>query len=374
MLNTSCKDWLLLLPFLALLCLMYTPAPANGQAAVRIKDLARVRIGEELQLTGIGLIIGLEGTGDGRQASFTINMLANYMNRMNLVVDPNAIRVRNVAAVSATAKLSPFDRKGGYMDIQVASLGDAASLQGGTLLRTPLAGPDGTVYVQAQGPVSIGGFNLGGGGGGSVRKNHTVVGTIPNAGIIVEEVRKLVDVDEEVDLLLYEPDWTTAARTAWAIDEFFGEFGLAQAVDAGTIKIKISPELVEPQQVTEFLAEMEKISVIPDLPARIVVNERTGTVIIGENVSVSAVAMSHGSLQLKIPGDAGGDLFGGDAEVVEEPDHLHPIISSFDVGAMPTVRELVRNLNALGVTPRDLISILQSLKTAGALRADLVIQ
>lgn len=374
MLNTSYKDWLLLLPFLALLCLMYTPAPANGQAAVRIKDLARVRIGEELQLTGIGLIIGLEGTGDGRQATFTINMLANYMNRMNLVVDPNAIRVRNVAAVSATAKLSPFDRKGGYMDIQVASLGDAASLQGGTLLRTPLAGPDGTVYVQAQGPVSIGGFNLGGGGGGSVRKNHTVVGTIPNAGIIVEEVRKLVDVAEEVDLLLYEPDWTTAARTAWAIDEFFGEFGLAQAVDAGTIKIKISPERVEPQQVTEFLAEMEKISVIPDLPARVVVNERTGTVIIGENVSVSAVAMSHGSLQLKIPGDAGGDLFGGDAEVVEEPDHLHPIISSFDVGAMPTVRELVRNLNALGVTPRDLISILQSLKTAGALRADLVIQ
>ncbi len=348
--------------------------PAVGQAAVRIKDLARVQIGEELQLTGIGLIIGLEGTGDGRQARFTINMLANYMKRMNLTVDPNAIRVRNVAAVSATAKLSPFDRKGGYLDIQVASLGDAASLQGGTLLRTPLAGSDGTVYVQAQGPVSIGGFNLGGGGGGSVRKNHTVVGTIPNAGIIVEEVRRLVDVDEEVDLLLYEPDWTTAARTAWAIDEFFGEFGLAQAIDAGTIKIKISPELVDPQQVTEFLAEMEKVSVIPDLPARIVVNERTGTVIIGENVSVSAVAMSHGSLQLKIPGDAAGDLFGGDAEVVEEPDHLHPIISSFDVGAMPTVRELVRNLNALGVTPRDLISILQSLKTAGALRADLVIQ
>jgi flagellar P-ring protein precursor FlgI len=374
MLNTSPKDWLPLLSWLALLCLMYTPAPANGQAAVRIKDLARLRIGEELQLTGIGLIIGLEGTGDGRQASFTINMLANYMNRMNLVVDPNAIRVRNVAAVSATAKLSPFDRKGGYMDIQVASLGDAASLQGGTLLRTPLAGPDGTVYVQAQGPVSIGGFNLGGGGAGSVRKNHTVVGTIPNAGIVVQEVRKLVDADQEVDLLLYDPDWTTAARTAWAIDEFFGEFGLAQAVDAGTIKIKISPELVEPQQVTEFLAEMEKISVIPDLPARVVVNERTGTVIIGENVSVSAVAMSHGSLQLKIPGEAARDLFGGDAEVVEEPDHLHPIISSFDVGAMPTVRELVRNLNALGVTPRDLISILQSLKTAGALRADLVIQ
>ena len=191
-----------MLSLIGLLCLSST-APVTGQAAVRIKDLARVQMGDELQLTGIGLIIGLEGTGDGRQARFTINMLANYMKRMNLTVDPNAIRVRNIAAVSATAKLSPFDRKGGYIDIQVASLGDAASLQGGTLLRTPLAGPDGTVYVQAQGPVSIGGFNLGGGGAGSIRKNHSVVGTIPNAGIIVEEIPRLVDVDDEVDLLLY---------------------------------------------------------------------------------------------------------------------------------------------------------------------------
>ena len=367
--------WLSRTPLLLLALSLLPAAPGWGQAPVRIKDMARVQIGQELQLTGVGLIIGLDGTGDGRQARFTLNMLANYMKRMNLTVDPNAIRVRNVAAVSATAKLSPFDRKGGYLDIQVASLGDAASLQGGTLLRTPLAGPDGTVYVQAQGPVSIGGFNLGGGGGGSVRKNHTVVGTIPNAGIIVDEVPRLVDVDNAIDLFLYDPDWTTAARTAWAIDEYFGEFGLAQAVDAGTIKIRISPEVAEPQKMTEFLADMEKITVVPDLPARVVVNERTGTVIIGENVSVSAVAMSHGSLKLKIPGEAGGDLFGGgDAEVVEEPDHLHPIISSFDVGAMPTVRELVRNLNALGVTPRDLISILQSLKTAGALRAELVIQ
>jgi flagellar P-ring protein precursor FlgI len=132
----------------------------------------------------------------------------------------------------------------------------------------------------------------------------------------------------------------------------------------------------DPQLLTEFMADIEKVTVVPDLPARVVVNERTGTVIIGENVSVSAVALSHGSLKLKIPGDAGdgGDLFGGEAEVEEQPDHLHPILSSFDVGAMPTVRELVRNLNALGVTPRDLISILQSLKAAGALRADLIIQ
>lgn len=352
---------------------------ASGVSAsvpVRIKDMARLQIGQEIQLTGMGLIIGLEGTGDGRQASFTLRMLANMMNRMQLTVDPTQIRVRNVAAVSATAMLSPYHRRGSKIDVQVASLGDAETLQGGTLLRTPLMGPDGQVYVQVQGSVSIGGFNLGGGGAGSVQKNHTVVGNIPNGGLVTAEIERLQDVDGHIELLLYEADWTTAARTAWAIDEFFGEFGLATAVDAGTIHIRVDAELTDPQLMTEFMADIEKVTVVPDLKARVVVNERTGTVIIGENVSVSAVAMSHGSLKLKIPGDGGdgGDLFGGEAEVVEEPDHLHPMINSFDVGAMPTVRELVRNLNALGVTPRDLISILQSLKTAGALRADLIIQ
>ena len=320
---------------------------AGAAAAVRIKDLGKVQVGQEMQLTGLGLIIGLDGTGDGRQASFTLKMLANMMQRMNLAVNPNAIRVSNVAAVSATATLSPYHRSGGRIDVQIASLGDAESLQGGTLLRTPLLGPDGKAYVQVQGPVSIGGFNIAA-GGGRVRKNHAVVGYVPNGGLIVAPIERLIDVDQEIELLLYEADWTTAARTAWAIDEFFGEYGLAQAVDAGTIKIKAGPEVEEPQLLTEFIAEIEKITVVPDLPARVVVNERTGTVFIGENVSVSAVALSHGSLKLKIPGQATGDAFGGEPVVEEEPDHLHPIISSFDVGAMPTVRELVRNLNALG--------------------------
>lgn len=361
---------------LPLILLLLSAAVAEASVPVRIKDMARIRVGQEMQLTGMGLIIGLDGTGDGRQATFTLRMLANMMNRMQLTVDPNAIRVSNVASVSATATLSPFHREGSRIDVQVASLGDAETLQGGTLLRTPLMGPDGQVYVQVQGPVSIGGFNLGGGGPGSVQKNHTVVGSIPNGGLVTNQMRRPTDVSGNIQLLLYEADWTTAARTAWAIDEFFGEFGLATAVDAGTIEVRIDPQMNDPQLLTEFMADIEKVTVVPDLPARVVVNERTGTVIIGENVSVSAVALSHGSLKLKIPGDAGdgGDLFGGEAEVEEEPDHLHPILSSFDVGAMPTVRELVRNLNALGVTPRDLISILQSLKAAGALRADLIIQ
>ena len=260
------------------------------------------------------------------------------------------------------------------MDVQVASLGDASSLQGGTLLRTSLAGPDNKVYVTASGPTSIGGFNLGGGAPGSVRKNHTVVGYVPSGGMVIEEIEKLEDVDPDLTLMLYEADWTTATRAAFAIDSYFGEPYLATAVDPSTIVITISPERGVPQQLAGFIAAIEKIKVVPDLPARVVVNERTGTVIIGDNVSVSAVALAHGSLKLKIPSDAQGDLFGGGAEVEEEPDHLHPIISSFNMGAMPTVRELVRSLNALGVTPRDLISILQGLKTAGALRAELIIQ
>ena len=362
-----------LVPYAALVLLGALVGPALASLPVRIKDMAKIQMGEEQQLTGIGLVIGLEGTGDGRQASFTFNMLANMMNRMQLAVDPNQIRVRNVAAVTATATLSPFARKGSKVDIQVASLGDAGSLQGGQLVRTNLIGPDGRVYVTAQGPVSIGGFNLGGGGAGSVRKNHSVVGYVPSGGLVIDEQEKLVDLRPEINLMLYEPDWTTAIRTALAIDSFFGEPGLAEAVDPGTVAIRMDPGAGR-QQTAEFMAEIEKIKVVPDIRARVVVNEKTGTVIIGENVSVTAVALSHGGLKLKIPGVAEGDAFGGGVEVEEEPDRLHPIINSFDVGAMPTVRELVRNLNALGVTPRDLIAILQGLKTAGALRAELIIQ
>ena len=347
---------------------------ADAQSAVRIKDLAKFQMGREEQLYGIGLVVGLEGTGDGRRAEFTFQMMANMIQRMGLAVTPAQVRVRNVASVGVTTTLSPFDHQGSRMDVQVASLGDANSLQGGTLLPTSLAGTDGKVYMTASGPTSIGGFNLGGGGAGSVRKNHSVVGYVPNGGMVTAELQKLEEIDRDLTLLLYDQDWTTATRTAFAIDSYFGEPFLASAVDPGTIVLTLSPERKEPRVLSEFIADVEKISIIPDLPARVVVNERTGTVIIGEHVSVSAVALSHGSLKLKIPGEAQTDLFGGGAEVEEEADHLHPIINSFNVGAMPTVRELVRSLNALGVTPRDLISILQGLKTAGALRAELIIQ
>ena len=364
----------LLLALGALLACLLHEASATATNQVRIKDLARVQMGEEVPLTGLGLVIGLEGTGDDRRAEFTFQMMANMMHHMNLAVDPDQMRVRNVAGVTVTALLPPFAREGSRIDVQAASLGDAGSLQGGTLLQSNLMGPDGTVYVTAQGPVSIGGFNLGGGAPGSVRKNHSVVGSVPNGGIVIAEVPRLEYLEPQIVLMLYDADWTTASRTAYAIETYFGERGLAKAVDPGTVVVALDSPRRPPEAMVSFVAEIEKIRVVPDIRARVVVNEKTGTVIIGENVSVSAVALSHGGLKLKIPSDAGDDIFGGSVEVEEEPDRLHPIISSFDVGAMPTVRELVRSLNALGATPRDLIAILQALKTAGALRAELIIQ
>ena len=365
-------EWMLALGLVGLLA-----GESRAETAVRLKDMAHLQMGEETQLTGMGLIIGLEGTGDGRQASFTTRMLTNMMGRMNLAVDPGQIRIRNVAAVSVTATLTPYVRKGSRFDIQAASIGDASSLQGGTLLLTNLMGADGKVYATGQGAVSIGGFNLGGAGAGSVRKNHSVVGSVPNGGLVIEEPARLERLGQEVILTLNDPDWTTSSRTAWAIDEFFGESGVAVAVDAGTIAVTIPGQFNSPLEMAGFLADLEKVVVIPDLPARVVVNEKTGTVIVGDHVSVAAVALSHGALKLKIPGDSGqaADPLGGQQVTVEEePDHLHPILNSFDVGAMPTVKDLVRNLNALGVTPRELIAILQALKTAGALRAELIIQ
>ncbi len=349
---------------------------ANGSAEpVRIKDLGRVQMGQELPLTGLGLVIGLNNTGDGRRAEFTFQMMANMMQHMSLAVTPDQVRVRNVAAVSVTATLSPFARRGNRIDVQVSSLGDASSLQGGTLLQALLMGADGRTYVTAQGPVSVGGFNLGGAGAGAVTKNHTVVGTIPGGGIVTEAPERLEQLDPQLVLALHQSDWTTASRVAYAVNSFFGEPDLAAAVDPATVTVQLDPLRAQPQALADFVAELEKITVVPDLPARVVVNERTGTVIIGENVSVSAVAISHGALRLKIPAEPNPDALAGNAaQVEEEPDRLHPILNSFDVGAMPTVRELVRNLNALGVTPRDLIAILQALKAAGALRAELIIQ
>ena len=243
----------------AVLVMLVAAVATEAQSDVRIKDLAKVQMGKEELLYGIGLVIGLEGTGDGRRAEFTFQMMSNMIVRQGISVTPAQVRVRNVAGAAVTATLSPFDRSGGRLDVHVASLGDASSLQGGTRLLTTLVGAEGRTYATASGPLSIGGFNLGGGGGGSVSKNHAVAGYIPNGGLVIDELEKLEEIERKITLMLYDKDWTTATRAAFGIDSYFGEPMLAQALDAGTVEVQVGPHRGSAQALSEFIAEIEKI-------------------------------------------------------------------------------------------------------------------
>jgi len=345
-------------------------APSHG---ARIKDIAQVQGMRINQLVGYGLVVGLNGSGDGTQAKFTLQSIANMMERMGINVDPNQVKVKNAAGVMVTANLPTFTKPGQRIDCVVSSIGDAKSLQGGTLLMTPLKGPDGKIYAIAQGPLSIGGFAAGGAGGG-VQKNHPTVGKIPNGAI----VERTVDVDlnnrTSITYSLNYPDITTVARMAEAINDALGQ-DVAKAVDPESVRIDIPPEFQG--NVVSFLSRIEAIEVDPDVKAKVVLDERTGTVVMGEDVRIKTVAVSHGNLSIQIketPQVSQPAPFGAGQTVVtpstqvkvkEEKAHLMVLESG------PTIGELVRALNAVGVTPRDLISILQSIKSAGALQAEL---
>ncbi len=345
---------------------------------IRLKDIGKIQTLQDAQLLGYGLVVGLEGNGDGRGAPFTIQALANLMRNMGVEVDPQQIRAKNTAAVMVTAKLSPFDRVGSNIDVTVSSVGDASSLEGGVLLLTPLqAGPpNGPAMAVAQGPVSIGGFNVEGGGGG-VSKNHPVVGRIPNGAIVQQELVSPGEIASSLTVLIRDPDYTTAARLARAIDLKFGN-RIADALDAGTIRLSVPRDRQSRGRFIEFISELETVSVIPDGHARVVVNERTGTIVVGEHVAISEVAIAHGSLTISIgptqtlqagvPSGPQAQLqLGGAVEVDEEKPR---------VLALPpasSVSDVAKALNALRVTPRDIIAIFQALKESGALRAELTI-
>ncbi len=346
---------------------------------VRLKDIAQVQTLQDLQLLGYGLVVGLEGEGDGRGAPFTIQAVANLMRNMGVEVNPQQIRAKNTAGVMVTARLSPFGRVGSTIDVTVSSVGDAANLSGGVLLMTPLQAslPDGPVMAIAQGPVSIGGFNVEGGGGAQFTKNHPVVGRVPNGGIVQQELVSPGEVASTLNVVLREPDYTTAARMARAIDVRFGA-RMASALDAGTIRVKVPLGRQASGVFIEFISELENISVIPDINARVVVNERTGTIVAGEHVALSEVAISHGNLtisvgpqetlQAGVPGGPQAQLQLGGAVEVEE--------SKPRMLALPpasSVSDVAKALNALKVTPRDIIAIFQALKRAGALKAELII-
>ncbi len=351
-------------------------APAPVQAA-RIKDIANFRGVRQNQLVGYGLVVGLDGSGDSTKSEFTQQSLSSLLERMGVTVDPEDIKVENVAAVMVTTDLPPFASSGSRIDVLVNSIGDAKNLQGGTLLLTPMKGVDGQVYAMAQGPVSTGGFSYGKGTGTGVQKNFPTAGRVVGGATIEREIRTRFNTREALTLALHKPDFTTATRMAMAINSAFAD-SLAKAADAGTVEVRI-PDLYIGRTV-EMVALIEGIGVTPDNISKVIINERTGTVIMGENVRIATIAIAHGNLSIQVnktdrvsqplPFSRTGDtVVTSDREMIVE-EGTNPL---FLVESGVSIGEVVRALNALGVTPRDLIAIFQALKAAGALQAELEI-
>jgi flagellar P-ring protein precursor FlgI len=340
--------------------------------AVRVKDLVEIQGVRENRLAGYGLIVGLNGTGDKTGSQFTIRSLANMLRNMGIQIDPGSLKVKNVAAVMVTANLPPFARSSQKLDCTVSSVGDATSLAGGTLILTPLLGPDGKVYAMAQGPISVGGFAVGGASGTGVTKNFPTVGTIPSGAVVERSVE--LDLGSEMTLVMNSPDFTTAHRLVSSINKRMGE-DIAQARDLSTIQISV-PDKYQ-GRIVDFVAMIETVDVTPDARAKVIVNERTGTVVMGDNVRVSTVAIAHGSLSIKIteePQVSQPTPFSGGVTTVTPQTGVTVEEGGQRLVMLPkgtTIGDLVSALNAIGVSPRDLVVILQCIKRTGALYADL---
>lgn len=344
-------------------------------APTRLKELASVEGVRENQLMGYGLVVGLAGTGDKRQTIFSAQTLTNLLNRMGVSVPPTAIQVTNTAAVMVTATLPPLAQPGTRIDVQVAAMGDAKSLQGGLLLMTPLMAADGQTYAVAQGSVVVGGF-VAGRAGTTQTLNHPTAGRIPS-GAIVERAAPAPASDSVVRIQLHRADFTTAARVAEALNRRFGasETPLARAENAALVTVR------PPQQYAgrpvELMAAIESLSIETDRKARIVINERTGTIAMGKEVRIAPVSILHGNLTIQIetafqvsqpaPFSQGATTVVPQVGVGVKEEKARDI--TLKEGA--TVEDLVRSLLAIGSTPRDVIAILQSMRAAGALDAEL---
>ena len=355
-------------------CLSIIAAQSLGANLVRLKDIASVSGIRQQQLIGYGLVIGLNGTGDGAGTKFTVQTLANMLDRLGIRTDPTKIKVGNVAAVIVTAWLPAFARSGARLDVTVSSLGDATSLQGGTLLMTPLHGPDGKIYAVAQGPLSIGGFSAAG-AGASAQKNHPTVARIPNGAIVERDSPTRFFPTGKLTVKLEEEDFTTAARVAAAINDLFP--GVARTLDAGAVQVTVPP--ARRHKIVEFISQLESIQVVPDCVARVVIDERTGTVVIGQDVQVGTVAVAHGNLSVVIKTDYGVSQPYPESKgkTVVVPDTTLDVSEEkrrlLLLHEAVTIKDVVGALNAVGVSPRDLIAILQAIKAAGALKAELKI-
>ena len=349
--------------------------PASTAWAIRLKELATFEGVRPNQIIGYGLVVGLNGTGDKDKTFFTNQSVANMLRHMDITVNPTTLKLKNVAGVIVTADLPPFVKPGTKIDILVSSLGDATSLQGGTLLVTPLKGVDSNIYAVAQGPLSVGGFAVTG-NAGSVQKNHPTVGRIVQGGTVEREVPIRWTGKEVMTMKLGQPDFTTAARVAEAVNSRLPGAS-ARPLDASSVEFSVPMNYRE--NLAMMVAELENLDVEPDAIGKVIIDERTGTVVVGENVKLSTVAVAHGNLSVQVreglnvsqPGPFSmGEAVAApqtDINVEEGADQLLLIERS------TTIHDVVKALNAIGVTPRDLIMIFQAIKAAGALHGELEI-
>lgn len=355
-------------------------AAETQQDAVRVKDLGRIQGSRDNALMGYGIVTGLAGTGDSPTNRTTRQALANALSQFNLTVSPDQVQSRNVAVVMVSASLSSFARPGDTLDVTVASAGDARSLVGGTLLMTPLVGPDNKVHALAQGPLSVGGYRYDS-HGNMVQKNHPTVGSIPGGASVERGVgAPSIGSAATVTVVLNDPDFTTAERVATAVNAQFGA-GVAEARDASAIEIRM-PESARAKPVA-FLSRIESVLVDPDARARVVINERTGTIVSGGDVRISKVAVSHGELRVAVTAYTSVSqpmVIGSAAPGVRTLPITNTRVDVDEPGGQAfvanknTVADLVQALNKLKINTRDIISVLRAIKAAGALHAELVVQ
>lgn len=360
------------LPAVLALVALLSAALVAPALAVRLKDIASFSGVRTNELVGYGLVVGLSGTGDGTSSQFTIRSMVNMLDKMGVQVSPSSIKPKNVAAVMVTAKMPASAKPGSNLDIAVSSLGDAKSLLGGVLLLTPLKGVDGQIYALAQGPLTIGGFTASG-EAATAQKNISTVGRIPSGAVVERSVPFRFNNQETMTVSLNAADFTTAMQVVNRINSSLGG-GYARAQDASTIELAV-PDKFRGNMVP-LMASLENMDVSPDARAKVVVDEKTGTVVVGNDVRLSRVAVAHGNLQIVIsesqqvsqpgPFSQGQTVVTPQTDIaVREQNNRLMLVE----GA--TLQELVDGLNAIGATPRDLISIIRTLKSAGALHADL---
>jgi flagellar P-ring protein precursor FlgI len=375
-------------------CILFFVICTNSVHAARIKDIASIGGVRDNQLIGYGLVVGLNGTGDDVKNGFTKETLVNMLKRQGLMITKDKdVKADNVAAVMVTAKFPPFAKNGTRIDVDVSSIGNAKSLLGGTLLMTLLKGADGEVYAVAQGSITIGGFSASGAAGGGVTKNHTTVGRITNGATVERELPYEFEKSRMLSINLYQADFTTSTRLAGVINASMQNVE-ARLVDSSSISviIKENPAM----SIVHLVSILENLDVPVDSVAVVVMNEKTGTVVMGENVRISTVAVAHGNLSIQIkeekkvsqplpfapaapPGSTpvkrGGAVMAPGGQTVVTPESQVSVAEEkkqlLVVPKGITIQEVVKALNAIGVSPRDLITIMQAIKAAGALQADL---